>query len=393
MDREDLDRQLKEQGGKENPGRKGSFRTKKMLLAAAVCLILVGGAGGYIMHDLPFMRGGAVEKNYTMPQSGENQSFELPAVRNTAVVEAVKRVGPAVVGITTQIYDRDIFNRRIEVGQSVGSGVIFDAKGYIVTNNHVVGNSEKVNVSLSSGNTVQGTVVGTDAATDLAVVKIDADDSLPVAEFGDSDQLQVGETAIAIGNPLGLEFQGTVTVGVISALNRTLDDMDLRFRLIQTDAAINPGNSGGALVTADGKVIGINSAKIAKEGVEGMGFAIPVNQARTIIEELIRSGHVTRAYLGLYGADKDIAARYGYRWDDSVKGVLVMRIAENSPLSLSDIRPGDYITAVGGKPINSVRDIRDALEGYKPGDVVTVSYVHGGRERTADILLSEAAQD
>ena len=271
--------------------------------------------------------------------------------------------------------------------------MIFDAKGYIVTNNHVVGNSEKVNVSLSSGNTVQGTVVGTDAATDLAVVKIDADDSLPVAEFGDSDQLQVGETAIAIGNPLGLEFQGTVTVGVISALNRTLDDMDLRFRLIQTDAAINPGNSGGALVTADGKVIGINSAKIAKEGVEGMGFAIPVNQARTIIEELIRSGHVTRAYLGLYGADKDIAARYGYRWDDSVKGVLVMRIAENSPLSLSDIRPGDYITAVGGKPINSVRDIRDALEGYKPGDVVTVSYVHGGRERTADILLSEAAQD
>lgn len=393
MDREDLDRQLKEQGGKENPGRKGSSRTKKMLLAAAVCLILVGGAGGYIMHDLPFMRGGATEKNYTMPQSGGNQSFELPAVRNTAVVEAVKRVGPAVVGITTQIYDRDIFNRRIEVGQSVGSGVIFDAKGYIVTNNHVVGNSEKVNVSLSSGNTVQGTVVGTDAATDLAVVKIDADDSLPVAEFGDSDQLQVGETAIAIGNPLGLEFQGTVTVGVISALNRTLDDMDLRFRLIQTDAAINPGNSGGALVTADGKVIGINSAKIAKEGVEGMGFAIPVNQARTIIEELIRSGHVTRAYLGLYGADKDIAARYGYRWDDSVKGVLVMRIAENSPLSLSDIRPGDYITAVGGKPINSVRDIRDALEGYKPGDVVTVSYVHGGRERTADILLSEAAQD
>lgn len=393
MDREDLDRQLKEQGGKENPGRKGSSRTKKMLLVAAVCLILVGGAGGYIMHDLPFMRGGVAEKNYTMPQSGESQSFELPAVRNTAVVEAVKRVGPAVVGITTQIYDRDIFNRRIEVGQSVGSGVIFDAKGYIVTNNHVVGNSEKVNVSLSSGNTVQGTVVGTDAATDLAVVKIDADDSLPVAEFGDSDQLQVGETAIAIGNPLGLEFQGTVTVGVISALNRTLDDMDLRFRLIQTDAAINPGNSGGALVTADGKVIGINSAKIAKEGVEGMGFAIPVNQARTIIEELIRSGHVTRAYLGLYGADKDIAARYGYRWDDSVKGVLVMRIAENSPLSLSDIRPGDYITAVGGKPINSVRDIRDALEGYKPGDVVTVFYVHGGRERTADILLSEAAQD
>lgn len=298
-----------------------------------------------------------------------------------------------MVGITTQIYDRDVFNRRIEVGQSVGSGVIFDKKGYIVTNNHVVGDSEKVNVCLSNGDTVQGTVVGTDPSTDLAVVKIEGRDDLPVAEFGDSDHLQIGETAIAIGNPLGLEFQGTVTVGVISALNRTLDDMDQRFKLIQTDAAINPGNSGGALVTADGRVVGINSAKIAKEGVEGMGFAIPINQARTVIEELIQNGHVTRAYLGLYGADKDIAARYGYRWDSSVKGVLVMRVAENSPLALAGIRPGDYITAVGDTSIESVRDIRDVLDQYKPGDTLSITYVHNGQSRRTEILLSEAPQD
>lgn len=212
---------------------------------------------------------------------------ELPAIRNTAVVQAVKEVGPAVVGITTRVYDKDIFNRRVAVGQSVGSGVIFDKKGYIVTNNHVVSGSKEVNVSLSNGQTVPGKVVGTDASTDLAVVKIDSSDSLPVAVLGDSDALQIGETAIAIGNPLGLEFQGTVTVGVISALNRSLDDIDQRFKLIQTDAAINPGNSGGALVTADGKVVGINSAKISKEGIEGMGFPFLLIRRRGLLNSLL----------------------------------------------------------------------------------------------------------
>lgn len=394
MDREDLDKQLKEQGSSIHREQNAGKYTKKMIFAAAAVLLIGGGAGGYIMHDLPFLKEKApVENTYKVPENEENKNFELPPVRNNAVVEAVRQVGPAIVGITTQVYDRDVFNRRVEVGQSVGSGVIFDKQGYIVTNNHVVGDSKNVNVSLSSGQTVQGTVVGTDPSTDLAVVKIEGTDSLPVASFGDSDHLQVGETAIAIGNPLGLEFQGTVTVGVISALNRTLDGMDQRFKLIQTDAAINPGNSGGALVTADGKVVGINSAKIAKEGVEGMGFSIPINQARQIIEELIQNGRVSRAYLGLYGADKDIAARYGYNWDSSVKGVLVMKIERNSPLSLSDIRPGDYITAINGKKTDTVRELRDALDGYKPGQTVTITYVHNGRSADTDVLLSEAKQD
>lgn len=393
MDREDLDKEIKEKGSAMEQQHAGKKSTKKWLTLAAVVLIAGGGVGGYLSHDLPFMKAGtSTNQAYKVPSAKEDKNFDLPAVRNNAVVQAVREVGPAVVGITTKVYDKDVFNRRVEVGQSVGSGVIFDKEGYIVTNNHVVGNSKEVNVCLSNGNTVTGTVVGTDESTDLAVVKIAADSALPVAEFGDSDHLQVGETAIAIGNPLGLEFQGTVTVGVISALNRTLDEMDQRFKLIQTDAAINPGNSGGALVTADGKVVGINSAKISKEGVEGMGFSIPINQAKGIIEELIQKGHVTRAYIGLYGADKDIAARYGYNWDSSIKGVLVMKIAENSPLSLTDIRPGDYITAIGDKEINSVRDIRDALDGYKPGDTVSVTYVHNGRSLKTDLMLSEDKQ-
>lgn len=390
MNREELNEQIKEEGKAMPEQHVGAKKSRRAILAAAVALVIIGGAGGYYFHDLPFLNRPSQTASYKIPDSSTQQKppENLPAVRNTAVVQAVKKVGPAVVGITTRVYDRDIFNRRVQVGQSVGSGVLFDKEGYIVTNNHVVSGSKDVNVSLSNGKTVQGKVVGTDPSTDLAVVKIDAPSDIPVAELGDSDQIQVGETVIAIGNPLGLEFQGTVTVGVVSALNRTLDEMEQRFKLIQTDAAINPGNSGGALVTADGKVIGINSAKIAKEGVEGMGFAIPINQAKGIIEELIQKGHVTRAYLGLYGADKDIAARYGYAWDNA-KGVLVMKVAEDSPLSLSQIRMGDYITAIDGKEINTVLELRSSIDSHKPGDTITLTYTRDGATRTAEVMLGE----
>ena len=186
---------------------------------------------------------------------------QLSAARNTPIVAAAKKVGPAVVGITNKAYVRDIFNRVQLTERGTGSGVIYDKAGYIATNNHVVEGANEIIVSLPDGRTVKGKVLGADAVTDLAVVKIEAD-NLPVAKFGDSDTLQVGEPAIAIGNPLGLEFRGSVTAGVISALNRSIELGERKFSLIQTDAAINPGNSGGALVNADGEVVGINSAKI-----------------------------------------------------------------------------------------------------------------------------------
>ncbi|WP_418461364.1 S1C family serine protease [Dialister succinatiphilus] len=369
----------------------GSKSGRMKIAALALSMLIIGGAGGCYFGDFALPKKGGAASSYQLPQGTNKKMEDLPAVRNTAVVQAVKEVGPAIVGITTRVYDRDMFNRRVEVGQSVGSGVLFDKKGYIVTNNHVVSGSKDVNVSLSNGKTVQGKVVGTDPSTDLAVVKIDGSDDLPVASFGDSDALQVGETAIAIGNPLGLEFQGTVTVGVISALNRSLDDIDQRFRLIQTDAAINPGNSGGALVTADGKVVGINSAKIAKEGVEGMGFAIPINSAKGIIQQLISSGKVTRAYLGVYAADKDIAQRYGYDWDHD-GGVLVMKVASRSPVSLTDIRPGDYILAIDGQSIDTVKGMRDILDTHKPGDRIKVTYEHNGRKVDTEVLLASAPE-
>lgn len=365
---------------------KGRF--DKRLAIILLAAILIGGVSGYKLNTHMHPAGDG-QGTYTWSNdSSAPVDSTLPASRNTAVVETAKRVGPAVVGITSEVYDRDIFNRNVEVGQNVGSGVIFDKKGYIVTNNHVVGNNRQVNVALSDGQVVTGKVIGTDAVTDLAVVKIPGSDKLPVAEFGNSDSLQPGETAVAIGNPLGLEFRGTVTVGVISALNRTLDDVEQQIKLIQTDAAINPGNSGGALCTADGKVIGINSAKIAKAGVEGMGFAIPINQVKAIVSQLISNGHVTRPYLGLHGIDKTLAARNGISWDHN-GGIYVYKIADGSPLDGSDIVRGDYIMQINGKATNSLPELRNVMMNYKPGDKVTITYEHSGHTRTAVVVLGE----
>lgn len=365
---------------------KGRF--DKRLAVILLAAILIGGVSGYKLNTHMHSAGDG-QGTYTWSNdSSAPVDSTLPASRNTAVVETAKRVGPAVVGITSEVYDRDIFNRNVEVGQNVGSGVIFDKKGYIVTNNHVVGNNRQVNVALSDGQVVTGKVIGTDSVTDLAVVKIPGSDKLPVAEFGNSDSLQPGETAVAIGNPLGLEFRGTVTVGVISALNRTLDDVEQQIKLIQTDAAINPGNSGGALCTADGKVIGINSAKIAKAGVEGMGFAIPINQVKVIVSQLISNGHVTRPYLGLYGIDKTLAARNGISWDHN-GGIYVYKIADGSPLDGSDIVRGDYIMQINGKATNSLSELRNVMMNYKPGDKVTITYEHSGHTRTAVVVLGE----
>lgn len=365
---------------------KGRF--DKRLAVILLAAILIGGVSGYKLNTHMHPAGDGQGTYTWCNDSSAPVDSTLPASRNTAVVETAKRVGPAVVGITSEVYDRDIFNRNVEVGQNVGSGVIFDKKGYIVTNNHVVGNNRQVNVALSDGQVVTGKVIGTDAVTDLAVVKIPGSDKLPVAEFGNSDSLQPGETAVAIGNPLGLEFRGTVTVGVISALNRTLDDVEQQIKLIQTDAAINPGNSGGALCTADGKVIGINSAKIAKAGVEGMGFAIPINQVKAIVSQLISNGHVTRPLLGLYGIDKTLAARNGISWDHN-GGIYVYKIADGSPLDGSDIVRGDYIMQINGKVTNSLSELRNVMMNYKPGDKVTITYEHSGHTRTAVVVLGE----
>ena len=312
---------------------------------------------------------------------------QVSDARNTPIVRAAQAVGPAVVGITNKAYARDSFNRKVLVEQGTGSGVIFDSNGYIATNNHVVENAQEIIVSLADGRVLAGRVLGSDPATDLAVVKVDAA-SLPAAILGDSDSLLVGEPAIAIGNPLGLEFKGSVTAGVISALNRSIEIGERKFKLIQTDAAINPGNSGGALVNADGVVVGINSAKISVAGVEGIGFSIPINTARPILQSLIDKGRVVRAYLGVGLMDRNSAATYGYQFNLD-KGIYVMKVSKDGPAGKAGLKEGDVILKVAGTDINSVADLRGVIEVQAVGGKVDVLIIRGNNQHTVNVLLEE----
>lgn len=317
----------------------------------------------------------------------------LSDARNTPAVRAAKAIGPTVVGITNKAVARDWFNNPVET-EGVGSGVIFKndgATGYIVTNNHVISGAKELIVSLADGRSLKGKLVGADEVTDLAVVKVDAKD-LPVAKFGDSDKIVVGEPAIAIGNPMGLEFQGSVTSGVISALNRTLDISDNRVKLLQTDAAINPGNSGGALVNADSEVIGINSAKVAANGVEGMGFAIPINTVQTVIDELMDKGYVARPYLGVSVFDPTTAGRYGYSLNID-KGVYIFQLTLSGPCGKAGLQRGDIILKVDDAEVNSVSELRAKVAEHKVGDEVTITYDRNGTSRTVKVTLEEMPQE
>ena len=268
-----------------------------------------------------------------------------------------------------------------------GSGVIYDKSGLIVTNNHVVDGASEIIVSLADGRSAQGKVLGTDAATDLAVVKIDLD-NLPVAEFGDSSTVQVGEPAIAIGNPLGMEFRGSVTVGIISALNRSVEIGEKKFTLFQTDAAINPGNSGGALVNADGEIIGINSAKIAVSNVEGIGFAIPINNVKPIIKELASKGRVAHPYVGASLIDKTIAKQYGFDMDLH-DGLFIMKLSKGGPLARAGARTGDIITEFNGVKVQSVAALRDEIAKHKVGDQVNITVLRNENQMTLAVVLQE----
>lgn len=365
---------------------KSLFSQKKPLMTVLLGVFVVGAV----------LFAGCTSSNAKTPSSSsgaaqtQQSDRAISDARNTPAVRAAKAVGPAVVGITNKAVARDWFNNPVET-QGVGSGVIFKSDGYIVTNNHVISGAKEIMVSLADGRSFKGKVVGADEVTDIAVVKIDAND-LPTASFGNSDDIVVGEPAIAIGNPMGLEFQGTVTSGVISALNRTLDISERRVKLLQTDAAISPGNSGGALVNADGQVIGINSAKVAANGVEGMGFAIPINTVQQVIGQLMSTGYVVRPYLGVGVFDKETAARAGYELNVDA-GVYVRQLTINGPADKAGLQRGDIILKVDDTAVNTVTDLRAAIADHKVGDSVKVQFERSGSKQTVDITLEEMPQD
>ncbi len=312
-----------------------------------------------------------------------------PPVVTTAespVVLIADQVSPAVVGISNRVNVPTFFaHQRVEKG--AGSGVIFDEEGYIVTNYHVIADSDQLIVTLSDGKQVNGKVVGTDQRTDLAVVKIN-EKGLKTAKFGDSDKVRVGELAVAIGNPLGEKFASTVTAGVISAVNRSVDVDEQRFRLIQTDAAINPGNSGGALVNSRGEVIGINSIKIVDVNVEGLNFAIPINTVKPIVESIIRHGKVIRPWIGIMGGDVNpaIAERYNLA---TQKGVFVSELPEGGPAAKAGIKSGDVIIAFDNEPVENFDDLRTIIDRKKIGDKVELTVMRGREKKTLTLLLEQ----
>ena len=363
-----------------------------LLLTMTMLLAGCGGEKGKAAAPDANKKPAAQVTEQATPQQKQEKKAEeidkkMSGSRNTPIVQAAKKVGPTVVGITNKAYVRDFFNRVQLAERGYGSGVIYDKSGLIVTNNHVVDGASEIIVSLADGRSAQGKVLGTDAATDLAVVKIELD-NLPVAEFGDSSTVQVGEPAIAIGNPLGMEFRGSVTVGIISALNRSVEIGEKKFTLFQTDAAINPGNSGGALVNADGEIIGINSAKIGVSNVEGMGFAIPINNVKPIIKELAAKGRVAHPYVGASLIDKDIAKHYGFDMDLH-EGLFIMKLSKGGPLALSGARTGDIITEFNGVKVHTVAALRDEIAKHKVGDQVNITILRNENQMTLSVTLQE----
>lgn len=341
-----------------------------------------GSAFGFIADNII---DGLGNKN-TVYASQENQYNYVIDKTVSPVVPIAKKVLPSIVAIRIKQSVQDFFGFTYE-SEGNGSGIIIDSDGHIVTNNHVIDGSDNITVILHDGRELKAKVVGRDAQTDLAVIKVD-EKNLPYAELGDSSKLEVGELAVAIGSPMGTDYAGSVTAGIISGLNRELFVGNRSMKLIQTDAAINPGNSGGALVNSEGKVIGINTLKLVRSQVEGMGFAIPINEAKPIIEQLIQNKKVSRPYLGITGQtiDEQTAKQY-----DVPQGVLIRQVVPGSGAEKAGLVRGDIITKVDNERVTTIEQLQKIIQSHKVGDVLKVeAYGELNRYKTVEVKLTES---
>ena len=301
-------------------------------------------------------------------------------------VSIIAKVRPSVVAITTTVTGVSFRGRQFSQ-EGAGSGWVIDKDGLIVTNNHVVEGASSFTVTLDDGRTFSAESIHTDSIADLAVIKINAKD-LPALPIGDSSKMQVGQWVVAIGNSLGL---GTSAAkGIVSAVGVSLSTSpgETLYDLIQTDAAINPGNSGGPLVNLLGEIVGINSVKVAQVGVEGMGYAISIKEAKPVIDQLIKNGYVIRPYLGaeLYTVDQFVIFRYRLPLD---KGVFVTEVASGSPADKAGIKPGDVITAVGDKAVSSAGELVRILQSHEVGQQIRVTFYHGSVKNTVTATLTQ----
>jgi serine protease Do len=301
----------------------------------------------------------------------------------SSVLEVVEKVTKSVVNVNTVRLLHDFYYQVVPV-QGMGSGVIIDPKGFIVTNNHVIEGAEKIDATLASDEVLHGKLVGTCISDDVAVIKVDGK-NLPSAELGNSDELRVGQTVFAIGNPFGLSGGPTVTKGVISALKRSIrSERGLIENLVQTDASINPGNSGGPLVDVHGKVVAINTAIVPF--AQGIGFAIPVNSAKRCASEIMTHGQTLRPWLGVSGLTitREVASYYNLPVD---KGVLIAEVMPKSPAEEAEIRRGDIIIGFGDKATNSIEDMVKEIQKRRIGEKARVLLLRGDEKWMADVTL------
>ena len=387
---------------------------KKGVKVLVIILIgfLSGALGSFVTLQLYQKQGNQATNNNSGTVTQTSYKNE------NSTTQAVNKVKDAVVSIITysssssrqsSVFNADETNSDSDNQQiaSEGSGVIYkkdDKDAYLVTNTHVINGASKVDIRLADGTKVPGEIVGSDTFSDIAVVKISSEKVTTVAEFGDSSQLSVGETAIAIGSPLGSEYANTVTQGIISSLNRNVslkseDGQAISTKAIQTDTAINPGNSGGPLVNIQGQVIGITSSKIASNGgtsVEGLGFAIPSNDAQNIIKQLESNGKVTRPALGIQMVNLSNVGASDLRKlnipSGLTSGVVVRSVQNNMPAN-GHLQKYDVITKVDDKEITSSTDLQHALYNHAIGDTIKVTYYRNGKEETTSIKLDKNSGD
>lgn len=372
-------------GGGEPPRKKRGIGKK--VLAGVLALVLVaavsfgGGFAGYLVAS---KNGGQT----VMYQAASGGSATSTSSTGGSLSDVASAVTPSVVVVTTeQIVTDNYFWGGQQVLSGAGSGVILTTDGYIVTNYHVVEGAQQITVTLHDDSTYTATVVGSDQQSDIALLKIDATGLTP-AVLGDSDSVQVGEVVIAVGNPMGT-LGGTVTDGIVSALNRDISVEGNEMTLMQTSAAISPGNSGGGLFNTNGELIGIVNAKYSDEDAEGLGFAIPVNTMKTVVQDLLENGYVTgRPALGITVitvGDVQTAMQYGV----SSLGVYVNSVDEGSGAEAAGMKAGDRIVSIGTQLVESTDDVTNALKAYNVGDVVEVQVDRGRELITLQVTLGE----
>ncbi|MCM3164386.1 S1C family serine protease [Metabacillus litoralis] len=369
------------------------------ILGGLLVFFALPALSNFVPYEMNLGEEATDQQGQTVEDTGPVKNVSVDV--NSAITDIVDEVSDAVVGVVN-LQEAGFWSETGEAG--TGSGVIYKKEGkdaFVVTNHHVIEGASQVEISLSDGTRVPAEILGSDVLTDLAVLRVDANKITKVAQFGDSDAVKPGEPVIAIGNPLGLQFSGSVTQGIISGTERAIPidengdgQVDWNAEVLQTDAAINPGNSGGALINLDGKVIGINSMKIAQAAVEGIGLSIPANHAIPIIEDLEKYSEVRRPYMGIGMRSLNEVSSYHKEQtlklpQDINEGVIVMSVVPVSPAAQAGLQEFDVITQFAGENIKDIIDLRKILYNQEVGDTIELTFYRNGEKMSGKMKLGE----